>query len=390
MPSSTRADAGPDFVYRSGVLQPDKRTQVEMLGEIVRFSNFVGSHPKEKRFENQGASFHVRAEFKLQNTGDEDEKVGMFFPFCVDYLSNENPTRSACRVNSIDVRLDDKTIKYKLRKMNRGRWDKPMIDIVFEAEFPKDRVRTLVVTYVIGETDGSDFKDSIPPFAGFDYILHSGSGWRGKIRTGKVIVETPYAVTEQNVMVSRHGGVPAYGGAHKQIGKEFELIRRENSLIFSFENLEPKRKHDFSVWIQQPSFLKDIKALEDRLKKNPDDRKQRLKLVKSYHFLFNSKRLFAETMRPLIVKRYPKAKEKRTKRLVDAYWNFLFYDSETFIENRYEQWPKKVCNSVDELFYVVAQDKNEQERLCNNIRYSCQHLNSDIPPKCNEYEYNPE
>ena len=73
--SLTRADAGPLEVYFAGDVSPGRDTQVEMVGEVVEFSNF--------KYDESGyySAMDVKASFTLKNTGPENERVAMFFPF---------------------------------------------------------------------------------------------------------------------------------------------------------------------------------------------------------------------------------------------------------------------------------------------------------------------
>lgn len=350
------ADSGPELVYTAGNVFPGKDTKVEMVEETVTFSQF------------SGRGIRVKADFVFKNSGNQDERISMFFPFCKEYERRDNE-KSSCDVSDIRVSINGMKVPYQTKYGYYGYGRS--LDIGFVGVFPAGESRQLSVSYRLGECYRSYFKDEDPPFVGFEYFLSSGGNWKGPIGKGTVIVELPYEANEQNIEIFALSHTPVYHRPHARKGKDLTFQREGHRAVLSFTNLEPAAIHDFSIWLQQPSFLKKVRKNELKLKEK-NTRIARLELLRNTQLLFNSRGRFRTLFAPLVKQYTPMADESKINSLADAYWEKLKHESDIFIENRDEDWPDAYCQYAQDLIGII-----------NNKEVKTEEARADVFLKCN-------
>jgi hypothetical protein len=131
----------------------------------------------------------------------------------------------------------------------------------------------------------------------FSYIFQSGASWAGPIGKAELVVSLPFEVTAETV-----GEMPP--------GGEIE----DDTLRWTWLELEPTAEDDFSLRTLQPARWQEIKAKRLPLQTNPGSGQNWLALGKAYRLVVYSKgpvldKNFGAYYQPLAVEAFQKASE---------------------------------------------------------------------------------
>ena len=227
---SAQADICPGPKPGKGIV-PSKPTRVQMVSEQVTV-HLYRDHSE------------VVCLFEMRNTGEKEEmEVGfpiMSFelwdidPWSTNLKSNLEAWVNGTKVDTVEMYIPDELKKIlELKKDNqsvRNYWDltndwenadKPWH--VWPCVFPKDETVWIKVAYTL--PNGNDKRCRF-----FEYFLHTGAGWYGKI--GKAVVEVINHDIPEDEIISVHPS---------GFDKEY------NTYTWTFTNLEPTTKDDIEM-----------------------------------------------------------------------------------------------------------------------------------------------
>ncbi len=185
------ADSAPPVNPPGGDISPEGGTEVQMVAEQVVF-DFRQSTDD---------SANVSAWFLLHNTGDVDEHLKVRFPLNGDPHSGLDPTTGEMKFDY--PLIQDFTASVGGQKLQTHTMEDTdpnaeqfflgngsiLYWSVFDMDFPAGKDVKLTVNYTYRPTE--EAYD-----AQIYYILATGAGWKGPIKSADVIIRLPYILNE--------------------------------------------------------------------------------------------------------------------------------------------------------------------------------------------------
>ena len=230
-PSSiVQADMAPPPAPGVGGLEPFKYqdTNVQMVFERVEME--VANIP-QKDFNDlsQGDDkVNVNAWFMLHNLGKVEETMQVVFPLgnfndCTSFQKQSQPPSYmslivmpetfTAAVNGVPVTISDVTTDHP----HKDEGCTTMEWAAFNVTFPVNQDVLVRISYSL-------MNESVDAIENLEYVLETGSAWKGPITKGYVVLRFPYPV-EDNIL---KGSTPGY-------------TKLYNEIYWSFDNLEPTR-----------------------------------------------------------------------------------------------------------------------------------------------------
>ena len=259
-----RADIAPPPGVELEGIRPagSENTEVEMLYERVEME--LGSFYDEKLLPPTQNRVLVNAYFLMENTGSKDESMQVVFPsrsapICRKELSHgERYTVYDILQESFQVIVDGNIVPLSIVKLPFGdcqdfEW------IAFDANFPVGKQVLIKVSYEM-QTFLIDVAQEI------NYILETGSGWKGTIRRGYVILKFPYTVTSENILSGTTRG--------------YQTLY--NEIYWPLQDLEPTSADNVHIYVVSPNTWLDIQRLRTLLERSPENPEAWLELTNNY------------------------------------------------------------------------------------------------------------
>lgn len=269
IPRAAKADVAPPQQPPGFNPEPGAEiTQVRMMAETVTLS-IQASTPK-----NSLGQAKVSADFTMQNLGTETESMAVRFP-----LGSNNGFGEIREIQNLVVKVNGSQVVTRRIMQADPVWDNDLVPWAeFDVTFPPSQDVNIVVTYMLEGTGEY-------PFVSFDYVLHTGAGWKDTIGSADLIVRLPYEVSLHNVLFDEHTGwsTTTPGGAVR--GQEIR---------WHFENLEPDQSHDFEISLVMPSAWQNVMKENALVNTNPNDGEAWGRLGKLYKELFFYRRGFRQ------------------------------------------------------------------------------------------------
>ena len=214
----------------------------------------------------------VTADFTMRNLGSETERMAVRFP-----LSADNGFGAFPEISDLRVKVNGRDVSTRRVMEEDPVWGADLAPwAAFDMTFPPNQDVQIQVTYTIQGTGEY-------PYVAFNYIFHTGEGWKDSIGAADLIVRLPYEANPFNVILDEQTGwsLTTPGG-----------VFEGNQIKWRFENLEPTRENDFEISLIMPSAW--TKALNERrnVQNNPNDGEAWGRLGKLYKEMFFFRRGF--------------------------------------------------------------------------------------------------
>jgi hypothetical protein len=208
----------------------------------------------------------VMADFTMRNLGSESESMGVRFP-----LASNNGFGDIPEIKNFSVKVNGSpTVTRRIMQPDPLWSDDPVPWAEFDVTFPPNQDVNIQVTYLLEGTGEY-------PYIAFEYIFHTGAGWKDSIGSADLIVRLPYEANTQNVIFEETTGwsQTTPGGAIQ--GQEVR---------WRFENLEPDQSNDFEVSLIMPSAWQKVVKERSTVSANPNDGEAWGRLGKLYKEMF--------------------------------------------------------------------------------------------------------
>jgi len=261
-----KADIAPPPMPPGSDFGPTVSTQVRMLEEHVQMDIFDARDidPNGDLFHHSKLIARVNADFRMKNTGKSAENLEVRFPLGTKYQDQYNLDYFA--IPDFQVMVDShQSIYRKEENYHENSFTNSNFDIwaVFSVNFPVDKEVNISVTYSVA----SKYIHGNPLHA-LEYIFHTGSGWKGTIGKAVLVVNLPYANSQDSVMGKPDGG--------KIDG---------SSITWVWNEFEPTEKDDFKIVLVEPEVWDMVLAGRRDVERNPKDGAAWTWLGRWYSFL---------------------------------------------------------------------------------------------------------
>jgi hypothetical protein len=258
------ADMAPPPAPGLGGLRPFQyqATEVQMIYERVEMTLNPLPDSGDAIVEEK---VDVSAWFVLHNTGTKDEEMRAAFPLdSLNFCGQNENAPSSMGVGSsfvvpstFKVASDGKELQTQITEIEG-------IECVswatFDIKFPANKDILVKVDYSM-QTQGVGH-DLI-----LEYILETGSGWKGPIKQAYIVFRFPYLVTSGNVN-------------SKQTTSGYQSLY--NEIFWSYRDIEPTPEDNIIVSFFEPNAWMKIKASENQVELNPMDLDTWLNLFDEY------------------------------------------------------------------------------------------------------------
>ncbi len=260
------ADVGVPPTPGATLTPGDKTDDIEMKSEKVLFD--IKEHDSTSPFyiENNnlwdtGTHYaHVTASFTMRNITSTVKNIDLIFPIPADmFLDEENWEEYFDLESKLNTSLNheitingvDTVFEYDLYKMsykplyNPERSEYYVVSLKFPAVFESNIDTKIVVQY---DTQMSAYEKSM--YMVFEYVMATGSHWKGNISSGEIIFNFPYDISDS---------------LFYSYNDEFELSG--NQLIWTFTDLEPDDTNDIfvryspylvNIWGNRDTYIEDL------------------------------------------------------------------------------------------------------------------------------------
>lgn len=284
IPVCVLADAAPMTLNKGGAIYGIENTEVEMSYEKVIFSNL--------RTEglNSEPIYDVSAEFVMYNTGNDIEKIKVFFPFYFNENDYGYDFEFDKGVSDIEVFADSKMIDY----IKDGEKEEILFDVVF---YPKSK-KKLVIKY-----ENTFSPEYWSTYYDIGYILHTGALWKNSIGEGEIIFEFPYSIENQARFFYEKGQTDMPLNKDCTYGKYCYL---DNKVIYKFKDFEPTKDDDILYQIFNPDAWQKFLKLKKKIADGPNNYEVHMEMAELYNYSFKDfeKEYFEEIDKALNIK-YP-------------------------------------------------------------------------------------
>lgn len=272
---NAKADISPPVAPGIGGLEPFdyQDTQVQMVYERVEMELFT---VYEEGFEDEPPTYKINvvAWFVMRNQGNQAEQMQAMFPTknfndCLEFNQVSSPPSYAhyeivpdsfnFQVDGENVPFTEIETKHPYDEICKSPgWD--MTWAAFDVTFPVDKDVLVRVEYQMQ----SYSQDKIH---NMQYILETGSGWKGPIGTAYIIVKFPNIVSQEFIIEETTNG---YQTLH-------------NEIFWSFKNIEPTRNDNILVSFVAPDIWLKINTLKGNISNDPNDIDSWIELAKTYN-----------------------------------------------------------------------------------------------------------
>jgi len=298
--SPARADVGVRPILPGGSsLKPDEETPIQMAAETivmnVRPATEADNAAVELNPEAYGLQFQpvwfsaiaeVEADFTMQNPTSDPVSLTAWFPLA-SALENVgwelNPDEIVPRLESFQVAVDGTPLDYTVSELpNPKGQDKPPLPWAsFPVAFPAGRETNIHVRYVLPlhqAVKGSELA--------LYYIFQTGAGWAGPIGQAELIVNLPYPASAETLagMPSGSFNLP-YFISNSQAGLPPGAVLEGDQARWTWVDLEPGPKDDFSIWLMDPGKYQELETARTAAQANPQDGQAWLNLASIYRSL---------------------------------------------------------------------------------------------------------
>ncbi len=204
-----------------------------------------------------GQQATVEGLYIMRNTGAQAETMEVLYPLmllfseCLEYRFT--PPK---RIAQLQIWVDEQPVSFDIRQGApvRETCTEPIPWAAFRVTFPPGEEVRLRVRYR-QETWG------YPPYLILTYILETGAGWYGPIQEGEILVQMPYPVSEDTVVLHADLGYAQSTTPGAQL--EGSTVR------WTFHNLEPTPEDNIFLLFMSPAAWQDIEQWRSRAHRNP-------------------------------------------------------------------------------------------------------------------------
>jgi hypothetical protein len=214
----------------------------------------------------------VSADFTMRNLGSAAESMAVRFP-----LGLNNGFGEIAEIRNLTIKVNSDLVQTRRVMQIDPVWGSGLVPWAeFDVTFPPNQDVNIQVTYLLEGTGEH-------PFISFNYVLHTGAGWKDSIGTADLIVRLPYEVNNQNIIFDEHTGWSTTTAGGVVQGQEIR---------WRFENLEPDQSNDFEISLLTPSAWQRVLTEQLTVSTNPNDGEAWGRLGKLYKEMFFFRRGF--------------------------------------------------------------------------------------------------
>lgn len=254
-----------------GVISPgDKTDKISMESEKVLFdirqndenSPFFSEDYNTSTIQNESHYAHVTADFVMKNVTATDVQINIIFPIPGHIVGNNwreyfDPESKTNPSINYQVRVNNNIVDYtyeayKIENLvgdasQEFYYPSDALVVEFPVNFKASAQTTISVEY---DVKWYPYVKTI--YGYFNYLLETGSHWRGSIGHGEIIFQFPGEI------------IPSMFDHYND---QFSIT--DNSLVWTFTNLEPDKNHNiivqyspylFTIWNNRDTAFKSITA----------------------------------------------------------------------------------------------------------------------------------
>ena len=267
VPRAARADVAPPAKPPGSTLEPGEEiTQVRMVTETVVLEVQAGTP------QGNLAQAKVTADFTMRNLGVAAESMGVRFP-----LGSNNGFGDVLEIEDVGIEVDGLPVVTRRIMQEDPVWGSDTVPWAeFDVTFLPGQDVNIRVSYLLEGTGEY-------PFVSFNYIFHTGAGWKETIGSADLIVRLPYEATAQNVIFDEQ-----IGWSQTTAGG----VIQGQDIRWRFDDLEPDREDDFQISLVMPSAWQKMLKERATVEANPNDGEAWGRLGKLYKEMFFYRRDF--------------------------------------------------------------------------------------------------
>jgi len=266
-PGSVYADVAPPEQPPGSNPEPGAElTEVRMVAETVLL-DVQASTPQ-----NSLGQAKVSADFTMRNLGSAAESMAVRFP-----MGLNNGFGEISEIENLNIKVNGSLVPSRHIMQIDPVWGGNLVPWAeFDVTFPPNQDVDIQVTYLLEGTGEN-------PFISFNYVLHTGAGWKDSIGSADLTVHLPYEVNSQNVIFDEHTGWSSTTPGGVVQGQEIR---------WHFENLEPDQSSDFEISLVTPSAWQKVLNERSNVLTGPNDGEAWGRLGKLYKEMFFFRRGF--------------------------------------------------------------------------------------------------
>jgi len=307
VPGPVKADVGVMPILPGGSnLKPDKQTPIQMAAEVITMNvrpateadnAAITLNPEAYGYEFQGKQFQpvwfqavaeVQADFTMKNPTSEPVSMTVWFPLASVLESvawdELNPDEIVPSIASFQVAVNGDPLDYAVSELPnpKGEDQPPLPWASFPVTFPAGMETMIYVSYVLP-------LPQLPKSHALAlyYIFQTGAGWSGPIGQAELILNLPYPASTETLAGMPSGGLkPPYfvTRADNDRGIPPGGVLEGNQARWTWKNLEPGPKDDFSILLIEPGSWEALQADREAVKTRPDDGQAWFKLCTTYYY----------------------------------------------------------------------------------------------------------
>jgi hypothetical protein len=187
----------------------------------------------------------VEALFHMQNQSSADETFDVWFPLGEEIYAGKEDR--IFKVDDFRAWVDENEVEVTIDGLDEAK----LVWAHWPVSFMAGGSVELRVTYKLAPALGH----SIGWHQRYEYMLETGAGWKDAIESARIVVRTPYNLTEPNHLF--RVGDPFFV-------KPLGYATKGNSIIWTFYDLEPTAEHNIEFYVFSPSIWASIlEAHED-------------------------------------------------------------------------------------------------------------------------------
>ncbi len=219
-------------------------TQVRMISETVHIT-VLPEAPADSLAQAQ-----VHALFQMRNLGTEPESLQVRF-----LLSINDGFGNYLKIQDLSVRVDGEPVPTREIGDPSDGEDSQIRWASFPVDFPPGADVFIEVAYILEGTGEY-------PYVSFRYLLETGIDWKDTIGEANLIVQLPYEVNRQNVIIHAYLGWD---------GTTPGAMLDGNELRWHYEDLEPGPYDILRVAMVMPAVWMKVLKERENVAANPED-----------------------------------------------------------------------------------------------------------------------
>lgn len=265
LPSVAQANAGAVFDAYSHAIGPITENPLVMDREAITFT----ISPTIEEDDDMSGKAH--ATFWMQNPTDQDIQTSSAFPLSYDVPTDFLPeVRTYALEQDISVTIDDVTVPGEIKNTtilingSNGLQPTDAFGYVFPLVVKAHQTAKLDVYY-----DYPYFSETFPESLDFEYVVATGAGWAGSIRSATFSIVYPYS------------GI--WSEARQESDTFLTGTVSGNTTTYTLQQFEPSTESDIVFEVTAPKLAREFLDAEKNVYAHPADQAAYERFTKAYY-----------------------------------------------------------------------------------------------------------